>query len=938
MLSRLARPYPARQAGAALALALCVAVLGPGTAGFLRKATDRRPDDGVTWRYPSGGPAAGAVRAGGPGDRAGIRPGDRLRAIDRVPVGDESSLLEALWRVEAGETPSYSLTRAGVEFDLAVSVGSVSATPALYSYLALVGLFFLLAGLVVFLRLPADPAARVFLGLCLCQFLLLVYSPTGRAEGFDWFLFWGDQVGRLFVPALLLHLSLRFPRRSPRRSRFPLPLYLPAAALFATRLYLVGSGAILRRSDPAAILQRLDRLELATGAAFLFLAVFRLIRSYLGSTEGPARDRVRWVAFGAATGLLPFTLLYLLPRGLGFGVGGAWELTAIPMVLLPLSLAAAIAGPRVVELDFHLKRGIRFLSFAFLLFAAYLAASITLTGLLGPFVREADRAAAVLAGVGAALLVGPLRRLSRALVDHLFYSSRYDLRRTLREFARDLSVVQPLGALARAFTERIRRSLEVEAAAVLVRDEPGFRFRPLDPGPGGGAFWDGTPHRDSLCRRDFLETGEGTAAPRTGAGEPFTLLIPMRVRARVVAVLAVRGSGSAGGVGREDRALLVGLCGQVAGALESARLHDELQERMAEVDRLRRYSDGILESSRIGILVVGPRGNIRAWNGAMSRLTGVDRREAVGRPAAAVFPEGLLRRVGAFETLSGPGEGRRVDRFPLGHPDGSRRLVSVTASPLGPQAGAVGGTVLTFDDVTEQARMQEELGRRERMASVGLLAAGVAHEVNTPLTGIASYAQMLLQGPRSPEEHRMLRQIESQAFRASQIANRLLDLARADGDLHEVVEVNPLVRETLALFAPQVRGREIRIEAELEAIPEVVGHRGRLQQVLLNLLWNAVDALPAGGRIRVSTHRFPGEVRLSVRDDGVGIPPEHLSRVFDPFFSTKQSRGGTGLGLSVSFGIVREHGGRIEAESDPGSGSCFHVCLPYLRERARRAG
>jgi signal transduction histidine kinase len=184
----------------------------------------------------------------------------------------------------------------------------------------------------------------------------------------------------------------------------------------------------------------------------------------------------------------------------------------------------------------------------------------------------------------------------------------------------------------------------------------------------------------------------------------------------------------------------------------------------------------------------------------------------------------------------------------------------------------------------------------------------------------------------------MLKQIEAQAFRASEIANRLLDLARSDGDLHEIVPVNSLVRETLALFGPQVRGKRIEIEADLAELPDLIGNRGRLQQVLLNLLWNAVDAMPDGGRIDVSTRRRGREVCIAVRDSGVGIPAEVLPRLYDPFFSTKRRRGGTGLGLSVSYGIVEEHGGRFEVDSEPGGGTDFRVYLPCVTARARQAG
>lgn len=917
-------------------LLLCVVCLVTGSIGFGRKIVQERPHDGISWKEDSGAlPVAGVVEKDGPGWLAGIRSGDLLAAVEGKPIGGMVDLQEILWEIEAGSPAVYSVIRAGESREFSVPVLSVPATPSIYSYLALVGLFFLLAGMVVFLRLPSEPAALVFLFMGLGQYLVLVYSPTGRADWFDWLLYWGDLIGRLFTPALVFHFALTFPGGTALRRRRLYPIYLPATLLFLVNLILVGFGFVLRFSDPLAVMRIKDRVELLLVAAFLLAACGRFLFSYLKASDSQSRDQLRWVGSGSALALLPFILMYLVPRGLGFPVAGLWELSAIPMVLLPLFLAAAITSYRVVELEFFLKKGIRFLSFSFFVIAVFLAASIALTALFGPFLVAPERAGTLMAAVTAVLLVAPVRHLSNSLVDHMFYSSKYDLRRKLQGFTRELSSIHDLADLVGAFTDRVRKSLEVEELLVLVRLETGFRFQPVRSRDRSTEMdWDGSAWQAELLRDDFLEGN----FPRFGKN--FTLLVPMRVRGKVTALLALRGKGERGPVPREDRELLVSLCGQMAGSLESARLHGELADRIQEIDRLRQYSDGILESSQIGIMVVGPEGKIRAWNEAMTRIYGLERAQGVGRPAAEVLPLDLLRRLGLFETALNQDREQRLSRYPLTGIDGTRMLVNVTASRLAPRAGGTGGTVLTFDDVTAQARMHEELARRERLAAVGLLAAGVAHEVNTPLTGIASYTQMLLSGGSNRhEERRMLRQIEAQAFRASEIANRLLDLARSGGDLHEVVAINPLIGETLTLFGPQVRSRCVEVERNLaENLPGVVGNRSRLQQVFLNLLWNSVEAMPEGGRIQVTSRLCAGEILVEVKDSGVGIAPENLSRLYDPFFSTKRERGGTGLGLSVSYGIVQEHGGRLEVESREGTGTDFKVFLPARQAEVLQAG
>ena len=236
---------------------------------------------------------------------------------------------------------------------------------------------------------------------------------------------------------------------------------------------------------------------------------------------------------------------------------------------------------------------------------------------------------------------------------------------------------------------------------------------------------------------------------------------------------------------------------------------------------------------------------------------------------------------------------------------------------------------MAFDDVTDRVRLEEQVLRQERLASLGLLAAGVAHEVNTPLTGISSYAQMLLEDmdPRDPRR-RVLEKIEAQTSRASGIANSLLNLARPEGADEQDVRLNDLVREAADLMAPQIRRSDVRLETRLDdRDPTVRGDRGKLQQVLLNLLLNARDALDGEGTITVRTSLGGDRAALEVTDDGTGIPADDLPRVFDPFFSTKGPGRGTGLGLSISHGIVQEHGGTIEVESEPGR-TRFRVELP----------
>jgi two-component system NtrC family sensor kinase len=242
--------------------------------------------------------------------------------------------------------------------------------------------------------------------------------------------------------------------------------------------------------------------------------------------------------------------------------------------------------------------------------------------------------------------------------------------------------------------------------------------------------------------------------------------------------------------------------------------------------------------------------------------------------------------------------------------------------------------VLVVHDVSERVAMENALREKDRLAALGLLAAGVAHEVNTPITGISSYAQMLLDDTNPTDPHyAILKKVERQTFRAARIVNNLLEFARRRQNEPKPVSLAPLFGECLDLLGDRIARQRIEVCWQLpaEADPPflVLGCDGELQQVFTNLVLNAIDAMSeTGGRLAVSLAADGPWATVRVQDSGPGIAPEKLEMIFQPFYSTKLNRGGTGLGLSISYDIVRRHGGDLRVESRPGEGACFVVELP----------
>ena len=282
-------------------------------------------------------------------------------------------------------------------------------------------------------------------------------------------------------------------------------------------------------------------------------------------------------------------------------------------------------------------------------------------------------------------------------------------------------------------------------------------------------------------------------------------------------------------------------------------------------------------------------------------------------------------------------EGAAFYRVPLctRHDRPRRVLVNVATTPLRDSEGAIAGTIVIVEDISARVQLEEQLQISEKMASIGLLAAGVAHEVNTPLTGISSFTQMLLEGADADDPRtKVLEKIERQTFRAAKIVNGLLNLARPAKVDSGPVDLNAVINDVLSLLEHQLRTGSIQLRKELSPTPLVVqGIEYKLQQVFLNLFMNARDAMPKGGWLTVVTRPAAAGAQVEIADTGSGIPAEQLSRIYDPFFTTKEIGNGTGLGLSITYGILQEHDGAITCESALGQGTRFTLTLPLASAR-----
>ena len=910
-------------------------------------------DDGVLWQERAGSITATEISEGSPAARL-LRRGDVLEAINGRPVTSERDVTDALHEAKKGTSLTYSIVRVGDSTVFDVPLGPLPAgSRTQYFLLAAVGIFTLLVGTGVRLRRPGNQATLHFFWLTVAFFGVFSLSFTGRLDTLDWLFYWGDVVAMLLLPPLFLHFALMFPERpdswtrtEPGRSLLPL-VYLPAVLLGAARVAVIVRSHGIVLSGIIPLLERIEILYLALSLVVGLVLMSRALRRVRSVT---ARRQLRWIVWGTALGATPFVVGYGVPFALGFDPIPGIEWTALLLGVVPLSFASAIIRYRLMDVEVIIKRGLVYTAAATAIVAIY----AVLLEVAGGLNREDGHNSliAVLATMVVVLLSRPVKNAIQTGLDRVYYRDRYDYRRALVGFARDLNSDLDLFRLSERLVHRVTETLLVDRMALLLA--------PMS-ATAGGEFVAIT-HSGFAAQPPSLGSAS-EAGMRVISGHTLTLDDPLtqrRIDSRelefwrelgihyfvpcvskegTIAVMALGRKASAEPLSSEDMALLAAVAAQAATALENGRLYRQLRVKAEELDRMREFSENILESLNDGLAVINRDDRVIRWNRRLEELYGVRHENAVDRPMSEIFEDGFFETLRAARRESP--EGAAIYRVPLTtrHDPPRRVLVNVATTPLRDSDGAIAGSIVVIEDISTRVQLEEQLQISEKMASIGLLAAGVAHEVNTPLTGISSYTQMLLQGaePDDPKT-RMLEKIERQTFRAAKIVNGLLNLARPAQVDSGPVDVNAVINDVLALLEHQLRNSRIQVRKELASTaPVVQGIEYKLQQVFLNLFLNARDAMPKGGWLTIVTRGGADEATVEVADTGSGIPADHLSRIYDPFFTTKDIGRGTGLGLSITYGILQEHGGNITCDSNVGQGTRFTMTLPMASSRAEAA-
>ncbi len=888
--------------------------------------------------------------------------GETLPNLVYQPITRVADLERILDRTEVYGKAGYQIVRNGVALDTLVIPEPLDRSLAQAQ--RVIGLVYLAIGVYVLFRRWTAPRATHFYLFCLVSFALFTLKYTGALDTLDWSIFWLNIVAECLQPALFLHFALSFPEERFKKLRrsWLLPLiYAPGVGLLGLWLW-----AIETRQATGFLRHRLDQTGTAYVAAFYVLAALLFLRSYDRADSPLLRQQLKWVTRGALLAVLPFTVFFALPYLLDLHPPRILtNLAGFSLVILPLTFGWAIVRYRLMDTDLIFKRGVAYTLTSGLIFGASYGVIALAAGVAHNRLPESVRAW----GEGAAIVLlaavfDPLRRRIQGWVDRLFDRHKYDYRSALVDFGRGLSSETDLNALLASIVERLPRTLLVARVAVFLADdagrlqlaeshglppevrsarEPLAGIEPLD--LGFLNFDQAVDHTHIFLENAQQALHLPTEQQRTAALLDLNYYLPCRVASgqnpdgagssRTIAVIGLGRTLGGDFLSSEDVELLESLASYIGIALQNASLYARLEEKIGEFERLKEFNENIVESINVGILALDLEGRIESWNAQMEAMYAFSRGEALGQPLRSVFPAEFVDALDSFRNEAGV---HHLYKFRLVTRAGEQRTVNIAVAPLLSREFVSVGRIILVDDITERVSLETQLAQADKLSSIGLLAAGVAHEINTPLAVISSYAQMLSKQMKGDARlGPVLDKITQQSFRAAEIANGLLNFSRTSTTEFRDTDLNQVIRDTLSLLEHQFKTAKITVDLELvEQLPSIHGNPGKLQQVFLNLLLNAKDAMPGGGRLRVTT-LVNGHVEAVVSDSGSGIAPEHLKRIYDPFFTTKTTpkpgdRRGTGLGLSVSYGIIQEHAGKIHVESRVGAGTSFHLEFPLLRK------
>ncbi|MBN1268495.1 MAG: PAS domain-containing protein [Kiritimatiellae bacterium] len=665
----------------------------------------------------------------------------------------------------------------------------------------------------------------------------------------------------------------------------------------------------------------------------------------LAQSQGIKRAEFQFVLLGFIMAfVIGATASLFLP--LFSGTSYSSQFGPVATVALNLCIAYGIATHRIMDVTQVLRKTTAYGLLAASLVILYGAVWWAAHNLLVLIGVTSNTLPNLLATLAVALSMAPAHGHMQRFANQLFINmAEVDIGDTVRKTSRILHSISTMPALLNRFAGMVTEAFGTERVAILLLEQDSYVQRyPEEPGRFPSLSLTGD---DPLVRRfesaqepvvtDLLErrrpTPERLELARKLSGLKASIAIGIRSRERLDGIMLLGPRLSGRIYGNIEQSALQILCDQLAVALENARLYTETQNSKI-------YHEILLDNLVSGVVAVDAQGLVTVFNREAQRITRMEAKDVLDR-SFEQLPDPLA--IVLQDTLQ---TGRNLRYLEMAiHHDDEDLPIRVGTSIFRGHTGRVMGALAVFSDQTQIRKLEMQVRRTDRLASVGTLSAGMAHEIKNPLVSIKTFAQLLPERYQDPEFRDNFAQLfDLEVKRIDSIVNQLLNFARPAKPHLSPSHLHAVLDNSLRLVEQQLQQKGIRLERSYTAPRDVIhADADLLDQAFVNFFLNAVEAMPGNGSLSVTTELVDDDwnspvtwnrrateqhIRVTIRDSGCGIPPEDIHSIFDPFYTTKSN--GTGLGLSVAHGIIQEHGGAIDVESEPRQGTSFHISFPLI--------
>jgi len=838
-----------------------------------------------------------------------------------------------------------------------------------YFFFTFIGLLTLIIGVVVlFAKKPGFEGRTVFFLFSLDIFVLLSYSYTNAGAPFSQMIFFFDTIARIFFAPIFLHFLIKVIGVKKKKKIIEYLIYFFPSLLILAEIAIHYYDKLFdQRTDYIPKLNteflKLQNIELFVLAAYIVISALILAITYKRTPSIVLKRQLKLILIGIVTGFFPLILVYLPMYFKGEEIPSLITiLTGLPLIMVPLSLGYATIRHRLMDIELQLLRGLTYAVALTILISIYISTIILMLILFPDFETEPLILVLALFTLFLAIMFEPFHNRLKIFLDKILYRENYDFRLTLSRFSLELGSEHNLRELLYSLVSRLFLTFTISRASAFVYNKKRKVFEALISYPElinekiEKKFQRGMKLHEEfskilsdyiLFRREggaLIQFEEMRDIKEEYITDLATLekyscdyLIPLNYRDGTPAIIALSRKINGDLLTTEDLELLNIIRMPAAIACDNANMIETIIKQNLENKELLEFNSSILESMRGAVLVIDQAKKVTQVNSTFSRIFKIAPEEARGKNINQILPKELNEKLlpHVEPTLFEDELIYNFYKLPYSTPD-RKLFFNISISPL-MKDGFPNGYVIVIEDVSKNVLLEDQIIQTEKLASLGMMAAGMAHEVNTPLAGISSYIQMLIkQTSKKTETHDTLKKIEEQAQRIKNLVSRLLNFSRPKEAEYSDIDLNDIIRETQELFGKQITKTGTDLNLKLNKKPLIIyGDHGRIQQVLINLLINAKDSLKENGIIDIKSYKESDFAVLSVEDNGIGISEDHLRRIYDPFFTTKKDTGGTGLGLSISYAIIRDHLGTIAVKSRLYKGTAFIVRLPLSSSRGK---